>query len=401
MHSRTAVTGPLLTPSAAFPLTLATGRGDRVRDCEGRTYRDFYGGHCVLGAGHAHPKVVAAIARQAEKLAFYSTAANVPVRDAAARALTAFAPENMQGVFFCNSGAEANENALKLAIRLTGRDKIVAFGGAFHGRTLLALAATDNAGLREPFVDFMPEVVRRPFGDAQALEAADFADAAAVIVEPVQSMAGVRVAPSQWLRDVVEKAHAAGAFVILDEVQTGMGRLGAPFAADHFGIAPDFITCAKGIASGVPMGALLVDGDIVPRIPANALGSTFGGSPLACAALLATLEIIDEEGLCTRALEVEARLRTGFAGSVVEALCGRGALLGMHAGEYALAVKEHLFRRRILVGASADPAVLRLMPPLNVSDEAVSELIEAVHDFHDGTMGIAAEAAPTRPGVRA
>ncbi len=372
----------LLGPYASFPLTLVSGKKDRVWDSKGRAYWYLYGAHCVATTGHAHPEVVAAVRRQAEALPFYSTAAKVPVRDAAARALLDAAPEGASGVFFCNSGAEANENALKTACRLSGRRKIAAFAGAFHGRTLFALAATDNPALHAPFESFLPDVLRLPFGDRRALEAADFSDVAAVIVEPVQSMAGVRSASPEWLAALTDKAQAAGAFTIFDEVQTGMGRLGAMFAAGLFGLTPDFITCAKGMASGVPMGAMIVTDDIASRIPPGTLGSTFGGSPLACAALLATLGVIEREDLCANARAAEAALRAGLAGSVVGEVRGCGLLLGLDAGEFAAGLKADLFRQGILVGGSSEPAVLRLMPPLNLSEEAIAALITAVHSFN-------------------
>lgn len=371
----------LLSQFAGFPCAITAGSGDRVFDAAGHGYWDFYGGHCVATTGHCHPRITTAVRRQAEALLFYSTAAEVPVREAAARALLDAAPREMGGVFFCNSGAEANENALKLAVQLTGRSGIAAFTGAFHGRTLFALAATDDDVLRAPFTALLPEIRRLPFADADILAAADFSDIAAVIVEPVQSMAGVRAAPREWLIALAAKARKAGALVIFDEVQTGVGRLGTFFAAQHFGIAPDFITSAKGIASGVPMGALIVRDEIASRIPSGSLGSTFGGAPLACAALLATLQVIEDENLCTRVGEAEQILRAGLADGVVKEVRGVGLLLGLDAGEHARALKRHLFEQRILVGGSADPAVLRLMPPLTVSDAALGALIEAVASF--------------------
>lgn len=372
---------PLLGAYAAWPLPFVRGEADQVFTADGKAYWDFYGGHCVAGTGHAHPAVVAAVSRQAGELLFYSTAARIPVREQAAAALLAVAPPGMGGVFFCNSGAEANESALKLAVQLTGRKTIVAFDGAFHGRTLFALAATDNAALHAPLAGVLPAVTRLPFGDGAALDAADFGHAAAVILEPVQSMAGVRMADPGWYRALAAKAKAAGALLILDEVQTGMGRLGAMFGAERFGIAPDMITLAKGIASGVPMGALLVSADIAARVPGNALGSTFGGAPLACAALLATLQVIQQDKLAAHAAACEMLLRQGLRGGVVGEVRGAGLLLGLHAGAKAGALRQHLFERRILVGGSNDPAVLRLMPPLNVSATAIQALLAAVREF--------------------
>lgn len=381
MSILTRTASPLLGRYTGFPVPLIRGAGDRVHDAAGDAWWDFYGGHCVASTGHCHPRVVQAIREQAATLVFYSTAAELPVREAAARALVEFAPAHIDGVFFCNSGAEANENALKLALLLTGRKRIVAFDGAFHGRTLLALAATDDVALSAPFAQFGPEIVRLPFADVPALRQADFADVAAVIVEPVQSMAGVRTAPPVWFEALQRKAHEAGALLIFDEVQTGMGRLGSPFAAAHYNAQPDFITCAKGIASGVPMGALLVAASIRDQVPPNALGSTFGGSPLASVALTATLEVIAEEQLLARVRRAEGALRVGLAGTIVREVRGAGLLLGLVAGEAAPALRQHLLANRVLVGGSSDPGVLRLMPPLNVSTEAIEALITAVRGF--------------------
>jgi acetylornithine/succinyldiaminopimelate/putrescine aminotransferase len=372
---------PLVGQYAQIPVPLVSGAGDQVFDDAGHAWWDFYGGHCVASTGHCHPAVVEAVREQAGALLFYSTAARVPVREAAAQALLDFAPAHVGGVFFCNSGAEANENALKLALQLTGRNSVVAFDGAFHGRTLLALSATDNPAIQAPFAGLGPGINRLPFANVPALRAADFSDVAAVIVEPVQSMAGVLTAPPVWFEELAEKARAAGALLILDEVQTGFGRLGQPFAATAYGVRPDFITCAKGIASGVPMGALLVDKAIREQLPANALGSTFGGSPLACAALQATLGVIEAERLMANARRAEGALRVGLAGSVVRKVRGAGLLLGLVAGQHAPALKKHLLHQHILVGGSADPGVLRLMPPLNLSDAAIDALLAGVKSF--------------------
>lgn len=378
----------LLGQYTGFPLTIVRGVGDRVFDTNGTAWWDFYGGHCVASTGHCHPAVVHAVREQAGELLFYSSAAPLAVREAAARALLDFSPPHLGGVFFCNSGAEANENALKLAFELTGRQRIIAFDGAFHGRTLLALSATDNPALNTPFAEFAPAVTRLPFADIAALRGADFSDVAAVIVEPVQSQAGVRTAPPEWFEALAAKAHAAGAMLIFDEVQTGIGRLGTPFAATHYRVEPDFITVAKGLASGVPMAAMLVAADLCPQLPANALGSTFGGGPIACAALLATLDVIRSENLFMNVKLAEEALRAGLAGSVVGEVRGAGLLLGLVAGEAAPALKQHLLTEHILVGSSGDPGVLRLMPPLNLSHAAIAALIDAVRRF--GAHGAAA-----------
>ncbi|HEU4951276.1 MAG TPA: aminotransferase class III-fold pyridoxal phosphate-dependent enzyme [Holophagaceae bacterium] len=370
---------PALLPTyAPFPFVLARGEGDRVFDDRGGAWLDFYGGHCVSGTGHGHPVVVAALAAQAQALAFYSAAGDLAIRHEAAERLTAFA--EMDSVFFCNSGAEANEHALKVAIQLTGRTRILAFDGAFHGRTLLALSATDAPALKAPLEGLLAPVARLPFNDAAALAAADLSEVAAVIVEPIQSMAGVRAAEPSWLQGLRSACDRSGALLIFDEVQTGMGRLGAPFAAQAFGVKPDLITAAKALASGVPMGAVLMTEAVASALKPGDLGSTFGGGPLACAALLATLQVIASESLMTRATEAERQLRNRLQGSAVRALRGQGLLLGLETADGA-ALKAHLFRRGILAGGAQDPAIVRLMPPLTITDTALDALVEAIHAF--------------------
>ncbi len=373
---------PLWRTYAPYPFPLASGRGEQVFDADGTAYLDFYGGHCVASTGHSHPAVTGALAAQARQLLFYSAAARLPVRDAAAAALVGFAPAGLVSAFFCNSGAEANENALKLAAQITGRCRFTAFQGSFHGRSLLALSVTDDPKLKRGLEGLTVPVEFLPFADHAALMAADFSESAAVIVEPIQSMAGVRCAPRAWFEALREKCSREGALLIFDEVQTGVGRLGAPFAAELYGVTPDFLTSAKGIASGVPMGALLMTASMAALVKQGDLGSTFGGGPLASAALIATLEVIQREKLMQNALMQAERIRAGLAGTVVREVRGEGLLLGLVAGAFAAALKQHLQDRRILVGGSSDPEVLRLMPPLNVSSASVDALLAAIKDFH-------------------
>ena len=376
---------PLLPTYTPFPFPLVRGERDRVLDNAGRYYFDFYGGHCVCSTGHAHPHVAAAIARQAKKLLFYSTAADIPVRHEAAEALIRFANScgdlHLASVFFCNTGSEANENALKLAVKITGRYRFAAFDGGWHGRGMLPLSVTDDPKLSEAYARFLVPCTRLKWNDDAQLDAFDFSQVAAVILEPIQSMAGVRVAAPRFLRKLREVTAAAGALLILDEVQTGMGRVGQPYAAAKYRVRPDLLTTAKGLASGVPMGALLMTAEIADSLKPGDLGGTFGGSPLACAALLATLDVIQEERLMARAVNAEAEIRRLLGGSCVAKVLGSGLLLGLRVPSGASALKQHLEQRGILVGSSGDPKVLRLMPPLNLTDEAITALARAVHEF--------------------
>ncbi|MEI6471497.1 MAG: aminotransferase class III-fold pyridoxal phosphate-dependent enzyme [Holophagaceae bacterium] len=375
----TAAPIPALLPTyAPYPFPLVKGEGDRVFDDAGGAWWDFYGGHCVCATGHSHPAVVKAVADQAASLLFYSAAAALPVRDVAAERITAFS--GMDSVFFCNSGAEANENALKLALLLTGRKRLAAFDGGWHGRTLLALSVTDDPKITQPYADHLVPTLRLPFGDLDALAAADFSAIAGVILEPIQSMAGIKTASRPWFEALRAKCDASGTLLIFDEIQTGMGRLGVPFASQFYGVRPDFMTSAKGLASGVPMGALLMTASVAAKLKGGDLGSTFGGGPLACAALIATVDAITGEGMMANAAKAAARLRQELAGSVVSEVLGEGLLLGLRSA-HAAALKKHLLACHILVGGSGDATVLRLMPPLNLSDEALSALITAIQSF--------------------
>ncbi len=375
----------LLTTYPPFPFPLVSGKGDCVFDDQGRRYFDFYGGHCVCSTGHAHPKVAEAIARQSNELLFYSSAADVPVRTEAAEQLVSFANSRadigLRSVFFCNSGNEANENALKISAKLTNRKQFVAFEGGWHGRGILPLSVTDDPKISEPYSSFLAPCPRLPWNDESAVENFDLGNVAAVILEPIQSMAGIREAPPSFLRKLRERTAAAGALLILDEIQTGIGRLGAPFAASKYGVKPDMISSAKGIASGVPMGAVLMTEAMAAQLKPGDLGSTFGGSPLACAALLATLQVIESEDLMMSALAAEKEIRATLRDTCVTEILGAGLLLGMRIPARAAALKKHLQDSGILVGGSSNPEVLRLMPPLNISDEAIAGLGQAVRKF--------------------
>ncbi|HRK22312.1 MAG TPA: aminotransferase class III-fold pyridoxal phosphate-dependent enzyme, partial [Fimbriimonadaceae bacterium] len=275
---------PALLPTyPPFPFTISHGSGDRIWDTDGNAYFDFYGGHCVCATGHCHPKVVQAIKDQAEKLLFYSTAGHLEIRDRAARALVEYAGAPMASVFFCNSGAEANENALKVASLITGRTKFAATTHGWHGRTALALAVTDDPPIQDPFRPFLADCVRIVFNDFDSLAKTELHNVAALILEPIQSMAGIIEVDPHWLRAVRAKCDEAGCLLIYDEIQTGFGRLGKPFGKDVFGVAPDLIAVAKGVASGIPMGAVLMTDSVASKLKSGDLGSTFGGGPIACA----------------------------------------------------------------------------------------------------------------------
>ncbi len=378
---------PLVNTYATYPFELASAKGSYVYDTAGKAYLDLYGGHCVCLTGHSHPVVLQAIKQQMDKLFFYSNAAPIGIRDEAASRLLAFAGAGMGSVFFCNSGSEANENALKAAVLLTGRSKFLAFTGAFHGRTLLALSVTDSGKLTAPYKQLLAPADLVEFNSIEALEQVDFTGYAAAIVEPVQSMAGVRVADKAWLKLLKEKCESAGTLLIFDEVQTGMGRMGAPFAANLLGVEPDMISLAKSIASGFPMGAVMFNKTVAGKIKLGDLGSTFGGGPVACAALIATLDVLEQANLVAGAKQHGAAIAEGVLGTTIRSVCGEGLLLGLHCGEHAVALKKHLLDQGILVGGSNDPEVLRLMPALTITTNEVARLIDAINAFDTQSQG--------------
>ncbi|MFZ5481518.1 MAG: aspartate aminotransferase family protein [Myxococcota bacterium] len=351
-----------------LPLNLVRGVGSRVWDKDGRVYWDFYGGHAVALIGHCHPMWQKVVAEQASRLVFYSNVVSSDVRAAACKALVQFAPANLTRVFLSNSGAEANEVALKLARHHTDRADVVAFDGSFHGRTAAAVAVTSSEKYRNYSRPLLPGTRWAKWG-----EVPDLTGAAAVILEPIQSLAGMRTASRAWLAALRAECDRTGALLILDEVQTGWGRLGANFAADLFDVRADLITSAKSAAGGFPVGVTLVDDAIARGVKNGDHGTTFGAGPLACAAILATQHVVAVEGLVARAREVEARVRATMPCPVR----GHGCLLGLETAVRPAPLRE----RGFLVGGSDDPRVLRLMPPLNVPFEAIDALADALRSL--------------------
>jgi len=373
--------GTLLPVYQHMPVRPVRGRGSWLIDAEGREWLDAYGGHAVASTGHSHPHVTAAIARQAETLLFYSAAVPLEIREQLAHELAKRCQVSGAGVFFCNSGAEANENALHLARRATGRSGIVAVQGGWHGRTVATIACTDGAKYEEWARGAgMPVARRVPFDDVAALGRTVDATTAAVIVEPVQGLAGARDCSVEFLRAARAVCDRVGAALIFDEIQCGVGRCGAFTAAQACGVVPDVLTLAKGLASGLPMGAVVAGERLARGVRTGDLGSTFGGGPVVCAAALATLEVIDREELIANARVQGERLRHGAITLGVPKVTGRGLLLGLHLDRPAIAVQEAMFRRRVLTGTASDPNVLRLMPPLTFSTQESNLLLGALEE---------------------
>ncbi len=362
-----------------LPVEPVSGKGAWLQCADGRRLLDLYGGHAVCALGYGHPRVLEALRRQAGELMFTSNVSALRVRALAADKLAEFAPDGLDCVFFVNSGAEANENALRLACRLTGRTRVVALEHGFHGRSAAAAAVTWRA--RERWYGFP----RTPFDvvfvsrdDAARATAAIDEETAAVIIEPIQGIAGAYPLKSDYVRSLRVACDRHGAFLIADEVQCGMGRSGKPFAIEYSDVVPDLLTTAKALGAGFPCSALLMKRDLGDQLRIGDMGSTFGGGPLACAVIEAVLDAIREEGLLERVARRESEIRQScFIGPVL-AIRGRGMLLGLECRTTAREVRDALLDRNILAGTSSDPAWLRLMPPLNLGASEVTQLAAAL-----------------------
>jgi acetylornithine/succinyldiaminopimelate/putrescine aminotransferase len=372
----------VLPTYSKLPFQLVKGRGNEVFDSAGRRYLDLYGGHAVCVLGHSHPRWVEALARQAGEFGFYSNVCYHPLRAEAAERLVRASYPSMRQVFFCNSGTEANETALKIARRFTGRSRVVAMREGFHGRTVASLSVTGIDSMRrafpenlESFTDFVP------FGDLDAIRRLDATKAAALILEPVQSMAGVYVAEPSYYRGLREHCTRHGVVLIFDEVQTGAGRTGAWFAGAHWGVEPDLVSCAKGIGGGFPVGAVIVNEAISRTVQSGDQGTTFGGGPMAAAAIAETFRILEEEGLPQRVARLSGpvfeRLRGLIGKGLVRDVRGLGYLIGIECASPVKPAIARLREKGILVGGSNRADVLRLLPPFTVGEAEWEEFFRA------------------------
>ncbi|HEV8592082.1 MAG TPA: aminotransferase class III-fold pyridoxal phosphate-dependent enzyme [Pyrinomonadaceae bacterium] len=363
-------------------ISVERGQGSWIWTSEGDKYLDLYGGHAVCATGHSHPHVVKAIQKQAENVLFYSNLVYSEIRAKAAEKLVSVAPDSLTKAFFCNSGTEANENAMRMARMATGREKIITFSGGFHGRTADSISATFLGKYREIGKPNVPGHISAEFGDIESVRSVTDDQTAAIMLEPIQSMAGVREAPPQFFRELRELCNERGIILIFDEVQTGIGRTGNWFfggsdLAD--GIEPDIISLAKSLGSGVPVGSCLVNDNVSLHIKENDLGTTFGGGMLAMAAILATLETIEDDNMITNARKIEQHLRDSLAGSPgVFAVHGKGCLLGIEFEDKCAPVHAKLLENKIITGTSTDPKVLRLLPPLCTTVDEIDLLVQAL-----------------------
>lgn len=365
-------------------MLIAAERGDGVwiYTTNGDKYLDLYGGHAVAGTGHCHPHVVNAIREQAGKLLFYSNLVYSEVRARAAEKLVSIAPGALTRAFFCNSGTEANENAMRMARMSTGRDKIITFSGGFHGRTADAISATFLGKYRDIGKPNVPGHLEAEFGNIDSVRELADDTVAAIMLEPIQSMAGVRMAQPDFYRSLRELCDKRGIVLIYDEVQTGAGRTGEWFfAGSNAGdnVVPDIVTLAKALGSGVPVGACLVTESIASRIKENDLGTTFGGGMLAMAAVTATLEAIENDRMLANVKTVEAYLRSRLHEvEQLAAVHGLGFLLGIEFNGKAAPVHQALLDLKIITGTSSNPNVLRLLPPLCLQKEHVDLFVDVL-----------------------
>jgi acetylornithine/succinyldiaminopimelate/putrescine aminotransferase len=364
---------------AQYPFEVAHGEGVWLYARDGRKILDFYGGHAVAGLGYGHPRWVAALDRQARQMAFQTNALPMAIRERAAARLARFAGLGLDTVFFINSGAEANENALKLAFKMTGRTKAVALEQGWHGRTAAAGAVT--WGALEKWYGFprLPfDVAFAPRDNAEAAERVIDRHTAAVIVEPVQGVGGAFDVGKTMLQALRRRCDEVGAVLIFDEVQCGMGRTGAPFGANFHAVTPDILTTAKALGNGFPVSALMLSKRIADRIKNDDMGTTFGGGPMACAAVETVIDVIESESLLANVRQVSAYIGAHCLVGPVTGIQGAGLLLGLKTSRPAKEVQAALLEKGILTGTSGDPRILRLLPAYIVNEGHVDQLRAAL-----------------------
>lgn len=358
------------------------GEGSYLWDDKGTKYLDFYGGHAVISIGHSHPYYVKMVGEQLSKIGFYSNSVKIPMQQELAEKLGRVSGYHDYQLFLCNSGAEANENALKLASFVTGRKKVIAFGGAFHGRTSLAVAATDNPKIVAP-VNQTDNIVFVPFNDTEAFLKVMDGDVAAVIVEGIQGVGGIQIPTASFLTTLQEKCREFGAMLILDEVQSGYGRTGRFFAHQHYDVKPDIITTAKGMGNGFPVAGVLISPAIKPVH--GMLGTTFGGAYLACAAAIAVLDVMEQENLMSNAAAMGQYLverLQGMAG--VKEIRAVGLMVGVDMEQPAGVIRSSLvFDHKVFTGGAGAHTV-RLLPALNISTREIDEFIAAFEKAVNG-----------------
>lgn len=363
-------------------LDLVRAQGTRLFTADGREIVDLYGAHAVCPLGHAHPVLHEALTTAHATLDFYSNSLRMPIQERAAEAVIGDSA-HLSHVHFVNSGTEANESAIHLARKVTGRETVVTLDTSFHGRTLGSLSLTGLSGYRKRVPVEVPDI----WGRTIALGAEDLSvideTVAAVMIESVVSLGGVYLPPDGWLDRVQARCREVGALLILDEVQGGVGRLGTWFGHQTVGSTPDMVTLAKSLGGGFPVGALVTTPALAEAVGYGELGTTFGGGPMACAMVEATARVIREDGLLDRVKVIEARVRAGLADLDGVEVRGRGCLLGIQTPMAAGALRDALLARDLLVGTSGEPHTLRLLMPYVVDDADLDRFVTAVHEVLD------------------
>jgi acetylornithine/N-succinyldiaminopimelate aminotransferase len=373
---------PLFDVYPLNPITITKAEGSYVWDDNNTQYLDMYGGHAVISIGHAHPRWVQAIKEQMNKISFYSNSVILPIQQELATKLAEVSGKNDYQLFLCNSGAEANENALKVASFYNGRKKIIAFSKAFHGRTSLAVAATDNKNILAP-VNETDNIVFLPFNDEAALQAyfnEHGNEVSSVIIEGIQGVGGINVANNSFLQLIRNLCDQYNAVYIADSVQCGYGRTGKFFAHDFAGVNADIFSLAKGMGNGFPIGGILIAPHLKPKH--GMLGTTFGGNPLACAAAMAVLNVINDEQLINKANELGTYLMEEL--SKIDGIInvrGRGLMVGFEMTEDLKDLKKQLlFDKKVFTG-EAKPNVIRLLPSLAITKEQIDVFLQTVREL--------------------
>lgn len=361
-----------------FNITPVKAQGSWLWDDKGEKYLDLYGGHAVISIGHSHPHYVKRLSEQLGNIAFYSNSVQNPLQEKLAEKLGEFSGYPDYQLFLCNSGAEANENALKLASFVTGRKKVIAFKKAFHGRTSGAVAATDNPKIIAPF-NAGHEVEFLPMNDEAAFVNALNSDVAAVIIEGIQGVGGIQLPDDSFLQFIDKKCRANGSLLILDEIQSGYGRTGKFFAHQYAGIRPHLITTAKGMGNGFPVGGLLIQGDIKPW--SGMLGTTFGGNYLSSAASIAVLEVMEQENLMQNAFTMGEYLMGELKKiPLLKNVRGRGLIIGFDLPEDKLKVRSELLYNHHIFTGEAKPNTIRLLPSLALKKNEIDIFLAALKE---------------------
>ncbi len=369
----------LLPVYPRLDLDLVRANGVTMYTSDGRQILDLYGAHAVCPLGHAHPELAETLSNAYRTLDFYSNSLHMAVQERAANAVLG-GSEHLAYVHFVNSGTEANESALHLARKLTGRKTVITLDASFHGRTLGALSVTGLGGYRGRIPLDVPAHWCKTITLGQEDLSGIDETVAGVMIEAIVSLGGLYVPDAAWLQRVEARCREVGAFFILDEVQGGVGRTGTWYAHEGFGVKPDMVTLAKSLGAGFPVGAMVCTKAIGDRVGSGELGTTFGGGPMACAMVEAVANIIRRDGLMTRVLEIEARIRAGLAGIPGVEVRGKGCLLGVETPVLANTVRDALLARDIMVGTSSHPRTLRLLAPYILQDEHVDRFVTTLKE---------------------